>query len=122
MGMVFTDELYDAFETVPRLIGSSNFATWERGIEGALAKTGHLDLIAENSTGDPLEIWDSTDRQISAFILGTCDNAIMSQHIHPHFQSQKPRPSSSSVSSFEEVVWSDGTRIGPGSCHHLSGE
>jgi len=53
MGMVATDELYDAFETVPRLIGSSKSATWERGIEVALAKTGHLDLIAEDSAGDP---------------------------------------------------------------------
>lgn len=73
IGMVSTDELYDAFDTVPRLIGSSNFATWERGIEVALAKTGHLDLIAENSTQDPPEMLDSNDRQISAFILGACD-------------------------------------------------
>lgn len=82
MGMVATDALDDAFETVPRLIGSSNFATWERGIEVALAKTGHLDLIAEDSTEEPPGMWDSNDRQISAFILGTCDKSIMSQHIH----------------------------------------
>lgn len=86
--MDLDEDAFDyAFESVPKLVGRSNFTTWKNKLLLALAMSRALSYTNSSASSvSPRFIdditWRRNDKRIAARILTTCQTSIGQEHFH----------------------------------------